>query len=125
MDDKNCCLGGFIATMADYLLGLHPLVMVENGVSSFNGSLVGTVLPALFHLVSGIRPTPTPLTSKALIIRLFRSEQDRAMDNCLYRIPGQFLSLLRSLQFTGKAESSIHDPLLQLRGHHLLHELAE
>ena len=30
--------------------------MVENGVSSFNGSLIGTVLPALFHLVSGIRP---------------------------------------------------------------------
>ena len=27
--------------------------MVENGVSSFNGSLIGTVLPALFHLVSG------------------------------------------------------------------------
>ena len=50
--------GGFIATLADYLLGLHPLAMVENGVASFNGSLVGTVLPALFHLVSGERPTP-------------------------------------------------------------------
>ena len=46
--------GGLIANLADYLLGLHPLAMVENGVSSFNGSLIGTVLPALFHLVSGV-----------------------------------------------------------------------
>ena len=58
MQNKNICPGGFIATLADYLLGLHPLAMVENGVASFNGSLVGTVLPALFHLVSGERPTP-------------------------------------------------------------------
>ena len=58
---KTSLLGGFIATLADYLLGLHPVVMVENGVSSFNGSLIGTVLPALFHLVSGIRSSTTTL----------------------------------------------------------------
>ena len=55
---RNSVLGGLIATGADFLLGLHPMAMVENGVSSFNGSLVGTVLPALFHLVSGISPPP-------------------------------------------------------------------
>ena len=34
--------------------------VVENGVASFNGSLIGTVLPALFHLVSGTPPHPHP-----------------------------------------------------------------
>ena len=43
---------GFIATLTDHLLGLHPSAMVDCGVNSFNGSLLGTVLPALFHLVS-------------------------------------------------------------------------
>ena len=111
--------------MADYLLGLHPLVMVENGVSSFNGSLVGTVLPALFHLVSGIRHQTNHHRLQPLIIRLFRSEQDRAMDNCLHWISGQCVSVFRSLQLTGKAQSSLHDSLLQFRCHHFLHELAE
>ena len=38
--------------MTDQFLGLHPQSMLDSGVSSFNGSLLGTVLPALFHLVS-------------------------------------------------------------------------
>jgi len=48
----GCALGGLIATMTDQFLGLHPQSMLDSGVSSFNGSLLGTVLPALFHLVS-------------------------------------------------------------------------
>jgi len=48
----GCVVGGLIATLTDYSLGLHPPYMVDNGVSSFNGSLLGTVLPALFSLVS-------------------------------------------------------------------------
>jgi len=48
----GCAVGGLIATLTDYCLGLHPTYMVDNGVSSFNGSLLGTVLPALFSLVS-------------------------------------------------------------------------
>jgi len=48
----GCALGGLIATLTDQVLGLHPRSMLDSGVSSFNGSLLGTVLPALFHLVS-------------------------------------------------------------------------
>ena len=48
----GCAVGGLIATLTDHFLGLHPQSLVDNGVSSFNGSLLGTVLPALFSLVS-------------------------------------------------------------------------
>ena len=47
------------------------------------------------------------------------------MDYCLYWFPGQCLPVLCPLQLIGKAQSSFHDSLLQLCGHHLLHELAE
>jgi len=47
----GCAVGGFISTLADFILGLHPSGQVDTGVSSFNGSLIGTVLPALFFLV--------------------------------------------------------------------------
>ena len=48
----GCAIGGLIATLTDHFLGLHPQSLADNGVSSFNGSLLGTVLPALFSLVS-------------------------------------------------------------------------
>ena len=46
----GCFVGGLISTLLDFVLGLHPPSQVDNGVSSFNGSLIGTVLPALFFL---------------------------------------------------------------------------
>ena len=48
----GCAVGGFISTGTDFLLGLHPTTLLESGVSSFNGSLIGTVLCALFPLVN-------------------------------------------------------------------------
>ena len=48
----GCALGGLIATLTELILGLHPQSMWNSGVASFNGSLLGTVLPSLFSLVS-------------------------------------------------------------------------
>ena len=44
----GCLLGGLTATLVELLVGLHPWADLANGVSCFNGVLVGTVIPILY-----------------------------------------------------------------------------
>ena len=54
----GCVLGGITATLTDLLLGLHPLGDLNNGVVSFNGVLVGTVIPILFPVFYDVDRSP-------------------------------------------------------------------
>ena len=56
----GCVLGGVTATLTDLALGLHPLPDLNAGVASFNGVLVGTVIPILFPAkYYGVGRSPT------------------------------------------------------------------
>lgn len=56
----GCVLGGVTATLTDLTLGLHPLPDLNAGVPSFNGVLVGTVIPILFPAkYHGVGRSPT------------------------------------------------------------------
>jgi len=50
----GCILGGGVATLTEVVLGLHPWDLVGNGVCSFNGVLVGTVISILYPGVYGV-----------------------------------------------------------------------
>lgn len=46
----GCALGGLVATLTEQILGLHPKDMWNNGVASFNGSLLGKIILVGFEL---------------------------------------------------------------------------
>jgi len=54
----GCVLGGGVATITELLFGLHPWGLVSNGVASFNGVLVGTVISLLYPAVYHTDRTP-------------------------------------------------------------------
>ena len=47
-----------MATITELVMGLHPWPLVNSGVSSFNGVLVGTVISILYPLVYNIERSP-------------------------------------------------------------------
>lgn len=86
----GCALGGFISTGTDFLLGLHPITHLESGVSSFNGSLIGTVLCALFPLVDASQLDLWIGVCFGSLISVFISS---ALNNSLGQINVPFMTL--------------------------------
>jgi len=49
-----CLLGGCVATLTEFLFGLHPKELVINGVAPLNGVLVGSVTVQLYEQVYNV-----------------------------------------------------------------------
>ena len=47
----GCCLGGLVAISLELLLGLHPRDLLHSGLPTFNGALIGCVLPTIYSLL--------------------------------------------------------------------------
>ena len=88
----GCILGGMTATLTDLVLSLHPLPDLNAGVASFNGVLVGTVIPILFPVFNHL-PRSTEMWLAIFVGAITSAFLARAFGNFLSKFDVPYMAL--------------------------------
>ena len=88
----GCILGGVTATLTDLALSLHPLPDLNAGVASFNGVLVGTVIPILFPVFNHL-PRSTEMWLAIFVGAITSAFLARAFGNFLSKFDVPYMAL--------------------------------